>query len=210
MNANLNALARALAGAVTSRRWGRAGVLVVVLGLSATGALTLLEPQAETNPPAMAAGDSFALHGKVVRVADGDTFTLLVQGKQRRIRMASIDAPEMKKDADRPGQAFADASRKALERLIAGKTLTLTCYEQDRYDRAICDVPLSDGGTANRRQVQAGMAWANMEGGGKFMRDDALRGLEQQARTQGLGLWGQRDPVRPWVWRYQCWRNKQC
>ncbi len=210
MRSILNALARALASALTARRWGRVLVLLVVLGLGAAGVVPLLEPQASANSPEPTGDGSFVLKGRVVRVADGDTFTILVQGKQHRIRMASIDAPETTKDAERPGQPHAQASRDALASLIAGKTLALKCYEQDRYDRNICDVPLPDGGTANRRQVEAGMAWANMEGHGKFMRDDALPGLERQARSQRLGLWRERDPVRPWVWRYQCWQKHQC
>jgi endonuclease YncB( thermonuclease family) len=34
--------------------------------------------------------------------------------------------------------------------------------------------------------------------------------LQQQAQRQGRGLWADADPVEPWVWRYQCWRQKQC
>lgn len=152
----------------------------------------------------------FQLSGKVVHVADGDTFTLLVDKRRERIRMASIDAPEITKDANQPGQPMSQASRSALADLIAGKHLTLQCYEQDRYQRSICDVPLGDGSTANQQQVKNGMAWANMEGRGKFMRDPSLPGLEETARKAELGLWSQPKQVPPWVWRYQCWKQAQC
>src|SRR5690606_37027735 len=143
------------------------------------------------------------LTGRVVRVADGDTFNLLVNGKQERVRPASIDAPEVTKDRERPGQPTAQASKDALSALISGKTLTLACFERDRYDRNICDVPLNDGMTANQKQVQAGMAWANMEGRGKFMRDPKMRELEQQAKDKKQGIWQRSDAVSPWAWRYQ-------
>ncbi len=152
----------------------------------------------------------FQLSGKVVQVADGDTFTLLVDRRRERIRMASIDAPETTKDSDRPGQPMAQASRKALAGLIAGRQLTVLCYERDRYERSICDVPLEDGTTANQRQVMRGMAWANMEGRGKFMRDPSLPGFEDKARRARTGLWSQAGQVPPWVWRYQCWKQGQC
>ncbi len=161
-------------------------------------------------PSASSSNASYILTGRVVRVSDGDTFNLLVNGKEQRIRMASIDAPEVKKDRQRPGQDLAQASRQALSTLIAGKTLTLACFERDRYDRYICDVPLADGMTANQKQVAAGMAWANMEGRGKFMRDPGIPVLEQQARRARAGIWGHGNPVRPWVWRYQCWQQQQC
>jgi len=155
-------------------------------------------------------GGPFQLRGRVVHVADGDTFTLLVDGRREKIRMASIDAPEVAKDSQRPGQPVAQASRKALGGLIAGKTLALDCYERDHYQRSICDVPLADGSTANRRQVQRGMAWANMEKRGQFLRDARMPELEREARQSRLGIWGQGRPVPPWVWRYQCWKQAQC
>ena len=163
----------------------------------------------------MADGDTpaayqFQLTGKVVKVADGDTFTLLAGGRREHIRMASIDAPETTKDSERPGQPMAQASRKALAGLIAGKQLTVLCFERDRYERSICDVPLDDGITANQRQVMGGMAWANMEGRGKFMRDPSLPRFEEKARQARVGIWSQGGQVPPWVWRYQCWKQSQC
>lgn len=153
---------------------------------------------------------AFQLSGTVLRVADGDTFTLLVGQRREQIRLASIDAPETTKDKQRPGQHMAQASRKALAELIEGKRLTLQCYERDQYKRGICDVPLGDGSTANQQQVKHGMAWANMEGRGKFMRDPSLPALEAQARQRRQGLWNQANQVAPWVWRYQCWKQAQC
>lgn len=153
---------------------------------------------------------AFTLKGRVVSVADGDTFTILANGRTQRIRMASIDAPETGKGNQQPGQPYGQASRRALADLVAGKNLALQCFERDRYERAICNVPLPQGGTANQSQVRNGMAWANMEKRGQFLRDKAMPDLQQQAQRQGLGLWGEANPIEPWVWRYQCWRQKQC
>lgn len=168
------------------------------------------EPDVQSVSHVTAPGGGFVLKGRVVHVADGDTFTVQVGSSQRRIRLASIDAPETQKDAQRRGQPYARASSDALATLVSGKTLTLRCYEKDRYDRSICDVMLPDGSTVNQKQVAAGMAWANMEGKGKFMRDPALPKLEELARQARRGLWRDNDPVRPWVWRYQCWQQQRC
>ena len=187
------------------RNWRLAAA---ALALAAAGPGVALARTAAPPPPAQQ--DRYALAGRVVHVADGDTFTLLAGGRRHRIRMASIDAPEVTKGSDRPGQPMAQASRKALAGLVAGKALRLECFERDQYGRDVCNVPLGDGRSANREQVAAGMAWANMEGRGRFMRDPQLPALEQQARRQRLGLW--RDPrsERPWVWRYQCWKKRRC
>lgn len=205
------AAARLAAWPVRAGRIGRAAGLP--LGLALALAPMPFVAQARDAAPvhaAVAPGYAHALHGRVVRVADGDTFTLLDGKRQQRVRMASIDSPEMTKSREQPGQPHANAARTALSNLIAGKTLTLQCYEKDRYGRHICDVPLGGGDTANRRMVAQGMAWANREKRGAFLRDKAIDGLERTARAEGRGLWRDPEPIAPWVWRYQCWKQQQC
>ncbi len=160
-------------------------------------------------PVAHAAGSSYKLTGKVVRVSDGDTVNLLVENKQERIRLASIDAPETAHGSSQPGQPFGEASRKNLAEYVAGKTLTVVCFEKDHYDRHICDIPVN-GTTANRLQVEQGYAWANQQAKGKFLRDKSLVDLEKSARQKKLGLWAEPGAVAPWDWRVQCWKNKKC
>lgn len=168
-------------------------------------------PPAGQARPSSPPGSAYTLTGKVLEVTDGDTIAMNTAEGRRRIRLASIDAPE-REGKDRPGQPHGDASRHHLAGLVEGKTLTARCFEQDRYERHICDLVLADGQTANRRQVEAGMAWANQEGRGKFLRDKDVADLERQARQAGRGLWqaGQGEPVRPWEWRYQCWQKGRC
>jgi micrococcal nuclease len=52
--------------------------------------------------------------GKVVKIADGDTLTLLVDSKQHRIRLSDIDTPERK-------QPFGTKAKQALSELAFGK-----------------------------------------------------------------------------------------
>lgn len=157
-------------------------------------------------PLQAAAAGTYTLKGRVVRVADGDTLTLLIGKRSQRVRLASIDAPETGHGKKRPGQPYGQASRRALADLVAGQTLQLRCYEKDHYGREICDVPLADGRTANQVLVANGMAWANQQGGGKYLRDSSLLGLQRKAREQGLGLWQDAKPVAPWDWRRTCWK----
>ncbi len=172
-------------------------------------ALTSISLGAISRPASAQSGGQYALTGKVVQVSDGDTINLLVDKTQHRIRLASIDAPETSHGSDRPGQPFGEASRKNLADYVAGKTLTLTCYEKDHYGRDVCDVP-ANGTTANRLQVQDGMAWANQQAKGKFLRDKALVGVQNDAQKKKLGLWAEPGAVAPWEWRVVCWQNKKC
>ena len=72
------------------------------------------------------------LQGKVVKVADGDTVTIVddSQGKKHRIRLAGIDAPEK-------NQSYGDVSTQSLVELVSGKTVTIEYEKRDRYKRII-------------------------------------------------------------------------
>jgi len=156
-----------------------------------------------------AADGLYTLQGEVIRVIDGDTIVLRSEGRARHVRLASIDAPETG-GRDRQGQPFGQASRRSLDALVAGRSLAARCYERDGYGRDVCDLPLPGGQTANRRQVQAGMAWANRQNHGNYLRDPAIADLESEARRSRAGLWAQGPAVAPWEWRQRCWNQGRC
>ena len=90
--------------------------------------------------------------GRVVGVSDGDSITVLDSAKrQHKVRLAGIDAPELK-------QAFGQASKRSLSALVFGKTVAVETVKRDRYDRQIGKV-LVDGRDANLAQIEAGFAW---------------------------------------------------
>ncbi|WP_420042458.1 thermonuclease family protein [Bordetella genomosp. 9] len=188
----------------------RAGVSRPVIALVAALAAAGLGYCASPSGRAPAHGQGYTLEGRIVHVADGDTVTLLAREGQRRIRLASIDAPETGHGREKPGQPYAQAARRNLESLVAGRTLTARCYEQDRYGRDVCDLPLQDGQTANRRQVADGYAWANTVRRGEYLRDPSLPGLQREAEQARRGLWAQPHAVPPWVWRHDCWNEGKC
>ena len=62
------------------------------------------------------------LTGRVVKVADGDTLTLLdASNFKHKIRISGIDAPERK-------QPFGTASKKNMSELAFGKQAEAICY----------------------------------------------------------------------------------
>jgi endonuclease YncB( thermonuclease family) len=82
------------------------------------------------------------LQGKVVKVADGDTVTIVDgSGKKHRIRLGGIDAPE--KD-----QPYGLESTKNLERLINGKRATINFSKHDRYGRIVGKILVEPPGDA--------------------------------------------------------------
>ncbi len=148
----------------------------------------------------LAAPIAFAesLTGKVAKVADGDSITVLDNtNTQHRIRLQGIDAPERK-------QSFGNASRKYLASLVAGKEITVKWDKRDRY-RRIVGVIIVDGQDVNLAQVKAGMAWFYRYYQKELSRENRklYAQAEDQARSGRLGLWQDKNPMPPWEWRRQ-------
>ena len=89
--------------------------------------------------------------GRVVGVSDGDTITVLHQGKPERIRLHGIDCPEKR-------QAFGNRAKQFTSTLVFSKTVTVQAVDRDRYGRTVGEVLLPDGRSLNRELVRAGFA----------------------------------------------------
>ncbi len=154
-----------------------------------------------------------AVQGRIVYVEDGDTATLLIDGKsQMTIRFSSIDAPESnhtRQEKGRIGQPYSANSGRYLASLIKNKEVTAQCFENDRYGRAVCEVFLGTE-SVNRDMVAQGWAWANRAANGRYLRDKTLLDLERHAQANHIGLWAGLNPVAPWEWRDLCWKQGQC
>jgi endonuclease YncB( thermonuclease family) len=115
--------------------------------------------------------------GRVVGVADGDTITVMHQGRGERIRLHGIDAPER-------GQPFTNRAKQFVSDLCYHKEVKVETKGQDRFQRTIADVTLPDGRILNYEIVKGGLAWW-------FKRyapnDPTLEGLEFQARQALAG-----------------------
>lgn len=136
------------------------------------------------------------LTGRVVRVADGDTITILDKSNtQHKIRLAGIDAPERK-------QAFGQRSRKALADAVAGHEVTIDWSKRDRYGRIVGKV-LSKGTDINLLQVRTGMAWHYKQYEGEQDIQDRSRyaHAEYEAQQERAGLWTDESPIPPWAFR---------
>jgi endonuclease YncB( thermonuclease family) len=134
--------------------------------------------------------------GVVVGIADGDTITVLDDGrKQHKVRLAGIDAPEKR-------QAFGEKSKQHLSSLAFKKDAKLDCYKTDQYKRQICRVWI-EGRDVALAQVRVGLAWHYK----RFENEqtDAERAsyaqAEDDARAARRGVWQDRSPVPPWELR---------
>lgn len=130
------------------------------------------------------------LSGKVVAISDGDTLTVLDQNRrQHKIRLAEIDAPELK-------QPFGTQSRRALGQVCFRQSALVRVSGVDRYGREIGRVRC-DGVDANAQQVRTGMAWVY----DRYVTDRELYRLQEEARGRKAGLWSDLHAIPPWEWR---------
>jgi micrococcal nuclease len=132
------------------------------------------------------------LTGKVVGVSDGDTITILVNGRsQVKIRLYGVDCPEK-------AQAFGAKAKQFTSDQVFGKQVRVISHGADRYGRTIGEVLLENGASLNKELVRNGFAWWYRQYAPK---NTELQSLEQQARTARRGLWADPRPLPPWVFR---------
>jgi micrococcal nuclease len=138
---------------------------------------------------------AYAYRAKVVGVADGDSLTVLVKGREKEIRLYGIDAPEKK-------QAFGQKAKGEITALCAGKSVDIEEIDQDSYGRAVVWV-MVNGRSVNEMMVASGYAWVYRAYCRDQQRCARLLQLEHSAREAKRGLWRYRDPLPPWEWRHQ-------
>jgi len=148
------------------------------------------------------------LHGKVVRVSDGDTITVADEARAiHKVRLAGIDAPEK-------SQPYGAKARLHLVDLVLGKRVTVTWHKRDRYGRLVGRVGLTVPGVCGRpdcarvedvglAQVESGLAWHYRQYQTEQSPEDRRRYAlaEQEARAKREGLWRDERPVPPWEYR---------
>jgi len=128
--------------------------------------------------------------GLVVKIVDGDTYDLIRNGVQTRVRMEGIDAPER-------GMDYYKVSKDYLGSLCMNKKIRLQVSKKDRYGRLIAKSYLPDGRELGEEMVRAGMAWHFK----RYSNDAKLARLEREARSARRGLWSAANPTAPWEYR---------
>lgn len=127
----------------------------------------------------------------VITVQDGDSLRMRCgQRLSLRVRVAAIDAPELR-------QAFGQEARKHLQRLCLRQQAQVTPQGHDVYGRQLARVRCA-GQDVGRAQLQAGLAWVYTPQAGRY---PELAALQRQARVARRGLWVQKRPQAPWIYR---------
>lgn len=83
--------------------------------------------------------------------------------------------------------------------LCFGEEVKVKVKELDRYGRSIASVTLPDGTVLNEELVRKGLAWWYEQ----YAPDNVvLKELQEQARSENIGLWSVSNPISPWDFRH--------
>ena len=131
---------------------------------------------------------------KVVKVIDGDTIIIERDGADVRVRLMAMDTPERTTTRNGAIEHFGEEAYqhalKLIERSGWQVRLTYDKSTKDQYGRDLAYVWLQDGRMLNAVMVADGYAYSYTSSP-KPEYVDLLLGLMRQARSKGLGLWGE-------------------
>lgn len=127
----------------------------------------------------------------VVKVVDGDTLDVSIDGNVERLRLIGIDTPETV-DPRKPVQCFGvEASNKSRETLLDKKVFIegdSTQGERDKYDRLLRYVFLEDGTNFNLMMIKEGYAYEytyNLP----YKYQSEFKEAQKYAENNKVGLW---------------------
>jgi micrococcal nuclease len=158
---------------------------IAAFALLLAAAVAVLVTGAGEHPRATTFG-----RAQVLRVVDGDTIRVRLDGHTERVRYIGVDTPESVKPGT-PVQCFAKRAAAANAALVAGRSVRLVgdVEKRDRYGRLLAYVYREpDGAFVNAQLVRGGYARTltiapNVAHARQFAR------LAQTARESGRGLW---------------------
>jgi micrococcal nuclease len=132
------------------------------------------------------------LTGKVINVIDGNTFEMIAEDNENyKIKLYGIDCPEI-------GQEFGEKAKMFLAKKVLDKIVRVTIQGKDRWGIRLGIILIEGTSDPRYELLNAGLAWTSE-------RDPIpeLEALREKAREKGMGLWKEREPTPPWIYRRQ-------
>lgn len=136
---------------------------------------------------------TYAWEGKVIGTPDGDSLRIKKGGQVSEVRLYGIDSPEY-------GQSCWQEAKALAKGLVMGKNVMVEPMDTDQYGRVVALVHYQ-GRIINRELVRNGMAWVYPRYCQAQPLCREMKALEQAARRQGVGVWREKAPMPPWLWR---------
>ncbi len=139
---------------------------------------------------AISTATSHADEGTVVKVIDGDTVDVEIDGVTERVRLLNVDAPEDNKVTNVTECLGVEATAELGRLLPKGAAVKLEYDDErrDRYGRLLAGVFDSDGTLVNAEMARVGLAGPLVIGGNDRFETDVVAAFEA-ARADGVGAY---------------------
>ena len=174
--------------------WRFAGPIAITLVLMILGSGCKPESDSVANSDSSSSSQGPELKSdagtaaELIRVADGDTFTARLNGREIKVRMHGVDAPEL-------DQEFGRDAKSCLHEILQKEAFRIGTEYEDPYGRNVATVMSLKGVDLNAELVRKGCAWAFRRYSKRYLDD------QKQAQDDRAGLWSRSNPQPPWKWR---------
>jgi endonuclease YncB( thermonuclease family) len=150
-----------------------------------------LEEESATTSEEVIEGEPEPETYEVIKVVDGDTIAIRMNGKSETLRLIGIDTPETV-DTRVEVQCFGKESSDKLKSLLDGKKVRLEMDvgegERDKYKRLLAYVFREDGLFVNKYMIEEGYAYEyTYDTDYKYQKE--FKAAQARAKTGEKGLW---------------------
>jgi micrococcal nuclease len=130
---------------------------------------------------------------RVVKVLDGDTAEIDINGQVKKVRFIGMDTPEVH-DPRKPVQCYGREASARGHELLEGKMVGIE-YDQivgetDKYSRTLAYIILPSGEIYNQKMIAEGYAHEYTYQGQAYKYQSNFKQAEVSAKSLGLGFWG--------------------
>jgi len=147
----------------------------------------------------------------VIKVVDGDTLKVKVDGVEETVRLLCVDTPEMKDDRWNGPQPFAEEAKQLAEQMLMGQEVTLEKglgEGRDKYGRLLAYVYI-DGKMFNEILLSEGLARVAYVYSPNTKYVDQFRAIQEEAITEEKGIWSIENYAREDGFHLQAATNKR-
>ncbi|WP_102345493.1 thermonuclease family protein [Bacillus sp. Marseille-P3661] len=125
----------------------------------------------------------------VTNVVDGDTFDIMINNKEERVRLLLVDTPETKHPS-KPVQPFGKEASQFTRDILEGKEVMveLDISERDKYGRLLAYIWV-DGKMINEMLLEKGLARVAYVYAPNTKYVDSFYDIQKQAQKAAVGIW---------------------
>jgi len=171
--------------------------LAVATGILLRGGNFILSEQIVAHPLSQTNQQNVSLSPSerypVVRIIDGDTIIVRINGKLEKVRLIGLNTPETV-DPRKSVECFGKEASDEAKKILAGRSVRLETdpsqTARDKYDRLLAYIFLEDGTNFNKMMIESGYGYEYTYDV-PYTYQKEFKEAEKMARENKMGLWAE-------------------